>query len=261
MINQRLRNFALGILSLCVLFGTGVLHAQTVDSVLKQSQENTAALAAAQRRIDGIVEQTDALSQDYRLVLKQIEGLKIYNAQQELQIADQEQQLVKLDESIAGAATLDRDVAPLMEQMILALEQFIDLDLPFYVNERKERVEKLRANFANSNLSSAERFRQVLEAYKIELDYGNNVEATTRSVNVDGVDQDVNVLRIGRIAMMYQTKDRSITAAWDAESEDWVRLSQGEYGSAVSEGLRIANKQAPVNIMTIPAPAPQEASR
>lgn len=261
MINQRLRNIATGILTLGVLSAAGITQAQTVDSVMQQNQENTDALAAAQRRINGIAEQTQSLTQDYRVVLKQVEGLKIYNAQQELQIADQEEQLVKLDESIAGAATLDRDVAPLMVGMVDALDQFIDLDLPFDVEARKARVVKLRDNFGNSNLSPAERFRQVLEAYKIELDYGNNVEASTQSVNVDGTDLDVNVLRIGRIAMMYQTKDQSVTAAWNSELGDWERLSQGEYGSAVSEGLRIANKQSPINIMTIPAPAPQEAAR
>lgn len=259
--NQRLRNIAMGFLTLGVLSAAGITQAQTVDSVMQQNQENTQALAAAQRRINGIAEQTQSLIQDYRVVLKQIEGLKIYNAQQELQIADQEQQLIKLDESIAGAATLDRDVAPLMVGMIDALDQFIDLDLPFDLEARKERVAKLRDNFSNSNLSPAERFRQVLEAYKIELDYGNNVEASTRSVNVDGTDLDVNVLRIGRIALMYQTKDQAITAAWNSEIGDWERLSQGDYASAVSEGLRIANKQSPINIMTIPAPAPQEATR
>ena len=259
--NQRLRNFAIGILTLSVLSGAGVAQAQTVDSVMQQTKENVEALAAAQRRINGIAEQTETLNQQYGVVLKEVEGLKIYNAQQELQIADQTAALTQLDESIAGAATLDRDVAPFMSEMIEALDQFIDLDLPFSVQERKDRVAKLKDNLSNSELSHAERFRQVLEAYKIELDYGNNVEASTQSVNVDGVDVDVNVLRIGRIAMIYQTKDQTITAAWNSELGDWERLSQGEYGSAISEGLRIANQQSPINIMTIPAPAPEEATR
>jgi len=257
--NQRLRIIATALLSVSVLSGAPVLQAQTIDSLMNQSQKNTEALAAGQKKIDGIAEQTDKLVQDYKVVVKQIEGLKIYNAQQELQIADQTAQLNKLDVSINEAATLDRDVAPFMVNMVDALDQFIDLDLPFLIDERKERIEKLRANQGNSSLSEAERFRQVLEAYKIELDYGNNVEASTKSVEVDGVALDVNILRIGRIAMMYQTKDQSVTAAWSKEIGDWEQLSQGEYASAVSEGLRIANKQAPINIMTIPAPAPTEA--
>lgn len=259
--NQRLKFFATGLLTVGVLSAAGAIQAQSVDSILNQSEQNTAALANAQERINGIAEQTNSLEQQYRVVQKQIEGLKIYNAQQELQIADQEKQLVQIDESIVSAATLDRDVAPLMVSMIDALDQLIDLDLPFAVEERKERVEKLRANMSNSNLSPAERFRQVLEAYKIELDYGNNVESSTQTVNVNGTDLDVNVLRVGRIALMYQTKDQSVTAAWSKESSSWETLSQGEYASAVSEGLRIANKQSPINIMTIPASAPQEATR
>ena len=259
--NQRLRIIATVLLSVSVLSGASILQAHSIDSLMNQAQQNTEALAAGQKRIKGIAEQTDKLTQDFQVVVKQVDGLKIYNAQQELQIADQEANIARLEQSIAEAATLDRDVAPFMDNMIEALDQFVDLDLPFLIDERKKRIEKLRANTSNSNLSAAERFRQVLEAYKIELNYGNGVEASTQNVNVDGVDLDVNILRIGRIAMMYQTKDQSVTAAWSKETGGWEKLSQGEYASAVSEGLRIANKQSPINIMTIPAAAPTEARR
>ena len=100
---QRLKLLATGALAVG-LFSGPALHAQTVDSVLQQSKDNTAELARAQERITGVVEQTDRLVADYKVVAKQIEGLKVYNAQQELLIADQRAQLATLEVSIANAA-------------------------------------------------------------------------------------------------------------------------------------------------------------
>ena len=258
--NQRLKSLVTGIFAFGFLASNGSLNAQTVDSVIKQSSDNTAALKSAQQKINGVAEQTDKLLQEYKVVNKQIEGLKVYNAQQELQIADQKKNLVSLDKSIASAATMERDISPLVVSMIDALEQFVVLDLPFSREERLERAAKLRDNLGRSDLSSAEMFRQVLEAYKIELDYGNNIEAYTQTETIDGAAQDVNILRIGRIAMMYQTKDQSRSAVWNKESGGWEALDSGWKGD-IREGIKIAKKQSPINIMNIPVAAPQEAAR
>lgn len=258
--NQRMKCLATGVLAVGFMAFSFALQAQTVDSVIKQSIDNTADLKAAQERINGIAEQTDKLLQEYKVVNKQIEGLKVYNAQQELQIADQEKSLATLEESIANAATMERDIAPLMVSMIDALEQFVELDLPFSQEERRERVAKLRDNLGRSNLSTAEKFRQVLEAYSIELDYGNNIDSYTETVAVNGAEQDVNILRIGRIAMMYQTKDQSQSAVWSTEAGGWQSLDSG-WNSDIAEGIKIAKKQSPINIMNVPVAAPQEATR
>ena len=80
-------------------------------------------------------------------------------------------------------------------------------------------------------------------------------------VNIDGVDLDVNMLRIGRIALMYQTKDQRRSGVWQQDGDgggSWVTLGGG-YGNAITKGLKIARKQAPIEIMELPVAAPQEA--
>lgn len=258
--NQRMKCLAIGALTAGLMMHSLASQSQSVDSVMQQTIDNTKELRAAQQRINGIAEQTDKLLQEYKVVNKQIEGLKVYNAQQELQIADQVRTLESLEESIANAATMSRDIAPLMEGMIEALDQFVGLDLPFNIEEREARVDKLRENLGRSNLSDAEKFRQVLEAYSIELDYGNNIEAYTKTVAVEGVEQDVNILRIGRVAMMYQTKDQTQSAVWSIGAGGWEPLDS-DWNSEIAEGLKIAKKQSPINIMNIPVTAPQEATR
>ena len=85
-----------------------------------------------------------------------------------------------------------------------------------------ERIAFLRANLDRSDVSIAEKFRQVLEAYKIENEYGRKIDAYKGSIEIEGVERDVNFLRVGRISFLYQTTDTEMSGAWDQASRSWV---------------------------------------
>ena len=78
-------------------------------------------------------------------------------------------------------------------------------------------------------------------------------------VERDGVDREVNFFRVGRVALLYQTTDTEISGAWDKESKSFVQLDKGEYRNAILKGLRIARKQASIDILKIPVSAPEAA--
>lgn len=238
------------------MLNVGFASAQTVDDVLDADEAMAQAQVAAQSQVNAIADQTDGLVQQYKVLQKQIEGLKVYNAQLELQIADQNQKLNQLEVSIDEATTMEVDITPLEEEMLVALRQFIELDLPFNVEERLTRVDRLEANLARSDLSTSEKFRQILDAYNIEADYGKNLETYTQVININGTDLDVNILRLGRVSLMYQTKDQAITGAWNPDTNQWETLDNS-YRSAVANGLRIAKKQASIDILNFPVSAPQ----
>ena len=53
---------------------------------------------------------------------------------------------------------------------------------------------------SRSDVSVAEKFRKVMEAYQIEMDYGSSVENYTQSLELEGLGiRDYNMLRIGRV--------------------------------------------------------------
>ena len=110
----------------------------------------------------------------------------------------------------------------------------------------------------NPDISDAEKFRQVLEGYQIESEYGRKIDFYTDIINVEGSDVNVNVLRIGRIALVAQTKDERVTLAWNNSIRDWEQLPDS-YRNAVRQGIRIANKQATIDIMPLPVAAPENA--
>ena len=140
--------------------------------------------------------------------------------------------------------------------MVDGLEQSINLDMPFHRQERADRLDFLRTNIDRSDLSTAEKFRQVLEAFKIESEYGRRIDTYKDTIQISGGDREVDILRIGRIALLYQTTDSSSYGYWDNDAKQWAALDGGAYRQAITNGIRMANKQASIDILSIPVPAP-----
>jgi hypothetical protein len=142
--------------------------------------------------------------------------------------------------------------------MVTAIEEFVELDVPFLIEERTERAEGLRKLMTRADVTTPEKFRQVMEAYQIENEYGRTIEAYRDSLTIDGRESIVDVLRFGRIALVYQTLDGTRSGRWDQVSGQWVAVDP-DLRSAVREGLRIARKQVAPDLVKLPLPAPSDA--
>ena len=141
------------------------------------------------------------------------------------------------------------EIVPLMFGMIESLDEFIGLDMPFNLEERRNRVDTLRALMEDPDVTVSERYRKIMEAFQIETSFGRDVEATKG--DLEG--REVEFLRIGRVLLAYQTADRSETGFWNKTSGQWEALPD-EYRNFITEGLRIARKQAPPNLLMLPVP-------
>jgi hypothetical protein len=240
------------------LAGTAAtVQAASLDAVLKVGEAKNVAARKSQAKVDKLADETRDLLTDYKTVMKQIDGLEVYNARLQRQIDNQMVRIGEIDESIDQVTIISRQMTPLIIRMIDGLEKFVELDVPFHMEERQQRISFLRANLDRSDVSVAEKFRQVLEAYKIENEYGRKIDAYKGSVEIDGTERDVNFLRVGRIALLYQTTDTEISGAWDQASRSWVPLERGEYRNAIMKGLRIARKEASIDLMNLPVAAPE----
>ena len=233
------------------------VQASSLESILKVGEDKNKAARQSQVKIDRLADETRDLLADYKTVTKQIDGLKVYNERLQRQIDNQVIRITEIDESIDQVTVISRQMTPLAIRMIDGLDTFVELDVPFHLEERAQRIAFLRANLDRSDVSVAEKFRQVLEAYKIENEYGRKIDAYKGSIEIDGVERDVNFLRVGRISFLYQTTDTELSGAWDQASRSWVPLSRGEYRNAIMKGLRIARKEASIDLMNLPVAAPE----
>jgi flagellar basal body rod protein FlgB len=184
----------------------------------------------------------------------------VYNSQLERQIASQKQMMAELRESIENATIIERGISPLMMSMLKGLEEFVALDIPFKKEQRENAIADLYVNMDSAKFSAAEKFRQILEVYDIESEYSSSLESYRDLVDIDanGSEVEVEMLRIGRVALMYQTKDKSQTGAWNKETGSWETLGS-EYRRPVDQGIRIAKKLSPQDVMQMPITAPETA--
>ena len=234
-----------------------ILPAQVLSQILETQTERTLIAQESQTRVDKVVTQTRSMEDQYRANLKEIDGLKIYNKLLELQIENQERVKVDLEQSIANVAIVNRQIVPVMTRMIDSLEQFISLDVPFLNQERTDRVEALKELMSRQDVTVAEKFRKVTEAYQIENDYGRTIETYKDTLDVDGAILELDFLRIGRISLMYQSVDGKISGVWNQETQSWEDASNQR--NQIKLGLSIAKKQVPPDLVILPVDSPEAA--
>ncbi len=162
---------------LTVFFVTSLISANelvveaNMESVLEVGRENQTLSASSQDKIDQTERQTDKIVNEYKVVSKQVEGLKLYNAQKRIQIQAQLDLMDKLDEQLVQVVVMQRQIPPLAQRMLEGLEQFVALDTPFYIDERLERLDIVRSSLSNPKITASEQVRQILEAYKGKLGF------------------------------------------------------------------------------------------
>ena len=251
-----------------ILFGLALcatwVSAQDVENPVPVSLAQvfgaTESINVAQRRSQGrinrLIDETDTMEGRYKILLKEIEGLRVYNEQLRQQIQVQVRTIEDVREAIVNSVVISRQITPLMIRMVDGLDQFVRLDIPFLEEERSKRVLRLRENIGRPEVSVSEKFNAVLNAYQIESEYGRTVEAYTDTL--PGTEKVVSFLRFGRVSLVYQTAEGGESGAWDSLQKAFVKLSDS-YNSDIKRGLRIARKQVAVDMMILPVAGPREA--
>jgi hypothetical protein len=252
------RRIGIALVATSFIAVSGSVLAQTVDEVLQAEDRRLNLAQQSQERINTIVEGTRSLEDQYRAINKEIDGLKVYNRLMSAQTSGQTAVLEDIALSMDQVDVINRQIFPMMERMIDGLDQSVKLDVPFLMEERTERVDKLREIMERSDVSVAEKFRKVMEAYQIENDYGTSSEYYTQSLTLDDATRSYNILRIGRIGLYFQSDDAKITGRWDNTQRTWVMDKSAR--SDIRTGIRMAKQLIAPVLIVIPVAAPTEAN-
>ena len=244
-------------LSLMFGFSSVSYSADEIDKVVDEGLARNRDAVESQKHIDATAGDTEKLASKYRRELKVIDGLKVYNVLLQKQVDDQNREKNTIAESIDEIAVVERQIFPLMLRMANTLEQFVELDRPFHMEERRKRVDDLKKYIGDAGISAAEKLRLVLEAYRIETSYGGDLDEHSEVIEINGRERPVNVLRFGRLVLVYQTDDGKENGVWDQENREWVSLDSAEYRNHIRQGLKIARKQLPPDIFILPVSAAQ----
>lgn len=241
---------------------TGVSLASAQDTSLSQLQaeqtQTNRANAASQERIDSLFEQSSELLGEYRSVVAEFEALRLYNNHVQRLVDDQNATLDSLQSQIDGIEETRQGVVPLMYKMIDSLSEFVQLDIPIHREQRERRVERLRELMVRSEVTDSEKFRQLIEAYQIEMDYGVGLISYQGTLNFEGQDIAVDYLHVGRIAFLAQSLDMRNAWVWDNDSRSWGRV-EDNFLSPLTQAIRMSRRQTAFDVVRLPIFAAENA--
>ena len=228
-----------------------VNSSEKLSNITKNVKNNISKSVASQNKIDKASDKTDMLLEEYKSILHKIDSIKIYNEQVTSLINSQSEEIENLKYQVENATMTGRMIMPLIQRMIDSLETFTKMDVPFLMEERNNRISKLKKLQTRSDIAVSEKFRQVLEAYQVENEYGRTIEAYKSSLDSNGEKRTVNFLRVGRIVLLYQTFDAQEAGVWNQQERKWQKLPE-DYKNSISKGLRIARKFTAPDLMLLP---------
>lgn len=241
-------------LFICLSFCT-VYAANLKASIDEQSSVQRSSVKS-QQLIDKLSEQSTDIIYEYQQVLEQLNTLQIYNQQLERLVYSQEQQIATRTQQLNSIEQTEQAIVPLMLKMITTLEQFIQLDMPFLLTERQQRIKNLKKLMDQADVTSAEKYRHILDAFLIEMDYGRTIESW-QGVHPQDQAAVVDFFRIGRIALLYQSLDRKTAFYWSKEKSQYKELPH-EYLASLDRGFRVARKQAAPEFIKLPLSVPSK---
>lgn len=246
MLGQRLVSSVLPVgLALGLCFSA---QADNLNNAQQRIQQTDQTGRQSQAKVDRLDDQAQSLLIEYRQIRAETEQLALYNQQMTSIVHSQEQELESLARQIKEIVNTERGILPLMSQMLDSLERFVALDVPFLKDERSSRIALLKDLLVRSDVTVSEKFRRILEAYQVEVEYGRNIEAYR--AKLDNVSYDF--LRVGRVALYRLSNDGSQAWVWHPKKQ-WLALDNG-YLRDLRKALKVAQQTSAPDLLTLPLP-------
>ena len=221
-----------------------------LDSALNTAKASTSASSASQQRVERLDDEADTAIREYRAVLQQTDNIALFVAQQDIYLQSQKSEIASLNRQLGTVEQIKQGMSPMMLKMAVEIEDAIKSDMPFNLAERLARVERVKNTLADPDVSPAEQYRQVLNAFKIEVSYGQGIDSyegmhPTKPGNV------VNYLRFGRVSLVYMTKDESEVGRYNIDTRSWDVLN-GADALALRKAIRISKGEAAPDVVFAP---------
>ncbi|MDN3616946.1 MAG: DUF3450 domain-containing protein [Vibrio gallaecicus] len=255
-------NFLKTSLALQVILISGGMIATTASAnSLDQAQsiqnKTNNASASSQKVINKSSEATLALKAEIERLQEEVKNLEIYHDHLAALVNSQNQEAASIDAQIDQIKYTRQGVVPLMYQMIDGLHVIVEQDMPIKKEQRLERVEKLQSMMVRADVSDAEKYRRILEAYQIEMDYGIKLGVYQGRMALNGGEAgneqiiEADILHLGRTSLIARNLNGSQYWSWNQTSKQWLELDPS-MKTDLDKAYDIAGQQAAPSLITLP---------
>ncbi|MGF1694334.1 DUF3450 domain-containing protein [Vibrio lamellibrachiae] len=240
----------------CSLAAVVTMSYSTVASSLSDAtaiQKDTHKSAAnSQKVIDKSFDSSQQLRAEIEQLEQELANLEVYRDHLESMVNNQNQEALSIESQIDQIQDTRQGVVPLMYQMLDGLTQIVKHDSPIRQQARLERVERLQAMMSQSDVSDAEKYRRILEAYQIEVDYGTKLGVYEAQIALAGGETfEAEIFYLGRISLIARNRSGSQYWSWNRASNEWESVNSTIF-SQLDSAFRIANNQAAPSLLTVP---------
>lgn len=225
-----------------------LLYANTIDKSISILEDTNSKLKSYQKSIDKNESIKEELLNEYKYTTSAIKSTTIYNTQLSKIIGSQEEELKSLNQQIIDIEQTQKNIFPLMIDMIKSLKILVQEDTPFLLEERTNRVKRLESILDKADIQTHEKYRLILEAFKVEYDYAKTIESYQEKLN----DKTYNFLRLGRVALYYQSLDLKEYGYYNKSTKSWEKIEDSNSKSNIRKAIKIAKKQQNVDFLNLP---------
>ena len=233
---------------LCII---EIYSQEIVDTTIDLSVESSNLSIDAQEKIEELDEISKKVYFEYKDTLNEYKSLKNYDDQLSEIIDAQFQEITNINQQIDSLDDINVDILPLLKTMTDTLRKVIELDIPFLKDARVQRVNSLDELLLRADITTAEKFRKVFEAYQIEANFGKTIENYPGYITLNNNQVAVDFFRLGRLGLFYRTPDGNETGFWNLESNNWSHEGSS-LDTNIKAALDISNRQSPPNFITLP---------
>ena len=237
----------------CLLFSPGLpaLASDTEQRVEKPVRQSIQTRQVNQQEEEKwrlekekLTAQFEQLQAEQKQLQQQRQDLQDYTDASRARIATKEKQLADIQQ-------ISDQIQPFLEEMLALLKTQVSDGYPFLPEEREKRIDNLEHLMTDPDVSVSEKYRKVMEAFMVEAEYGTTIETYQETITIDGQTMLVDIFRLGRLSLFYQSLDRKKCGFYNIADNAWQPLP-GSHNPSIHAAIDIAAKRKPVEMLTLP---------
>jgi len=224
--------------------GADLVKSESIEkSILNHAQQT-------QQNIANSADNNLELQNEIKVLQESIAQLSVYQAHLQRLLSSQQDELGSIDLQLNELTETKQSIVPLMYKMLDQLTAYIDNDLPLRKKIRTQRLTKLKQLMVRADVADAEKYRRIMEAYQIELDYVNKLSVYLGPITIAGTEKQVEILHLGHISLVARSLDKNSYWVWDNNQQQWNNWEADP--QTLDHAYLVANKLASPSLLLMP---------
>ncbi|HPF22292.1 MAG TPA: DUF3450 domain-containing protein [Hyphomonas sp.] len=247
---KKLLSPARGVIAAALIAGLAIPAQAQLRQALDIGEKATRQAEQVQNQINQLDDERTDMVREYRTLLQRRDAADLYAKQQELVVASQREEVASLTEQLGSIDDITAQTVPMLLGMVEDLKAFVAADLPFKQTERQARLDGLDGVMRQPDVTPAEQYRLIMDAYQAEMEYGRTISTWQEEIDINGNPTTVDMFLYGRVAFVYVTPNGK-AARFNRATGAWEALP-GKYVADIQKAIRVAQAKAQQTVLFAP---------